>query len=104
MGDFLAIKNCSKLIFEEQVMFEIRTTKSAGFIFLVLILSVISCASAQTKITIQAGRPGAQISPTMYGIFFEDINFGADGGLYSEMVKNRSFEFPEPMMGWSKLQ
>jgi alpha-N-arabinofuranosidase len=61
-------------------------------------------SSAQTKITIQAGQPGAQISPTMYGIFFEDINFGADGGLYSEMVKNRSFEFPEAMMGWSKLQ
>jgi alpha-N-arabinofuranosidase len=40
----------------------------------------------------------------MYGVFFEDINFGADGGLYSELVKNRSFEFPEAMMGWSKLQ
>ncbi len=37
----------------------------------------------------------------MYGIFFEDINFGADGGLYGELVKNRSFEFPDPMMGWS---
>ncbi len=36
----------------------------------------------------------------MYGIFFEDINFGADGGLYAELVKNRSFEFPEPLMGW----
>jgi alpha-L-arabinofuranosidase len=39
----------------------------------------------------------------MWGIFFEDINFGADGGLYAELVKNRGFEFPDPMMGWSKL-
>ncbi len=69
-----------------------------------LILSIVSVASAQTKIAVQAGQPGAQISPTMYGIFFEDINFGADGGLYSELVKNRSFEFPLPLMGWTKLQ
>ena len=34
------------------------------------------------------------IQPTMYGLFFEDINYGADGGLYAELIKNRSFEFP----------
>jgi alpha-N-arabinofuranosidase len=44
----------------------------------------------------------APIQPTMYGIFFEDINFGADGGLYAELVKNRSFEFDTPMMGWEQ--
>ena len=38
----------------------------------------------------------------MFGIFFEDINFAADGGLYPEKVKNRSFEFPEALMGWKK--
>jgi alpha-L-arabinofuranosidase len=42
------------------------------------------------------------IQPTMYGIFFEDINFAADGGLYAEMLKNRSFEFEAPMMGWKQ--
>lgn len=52
---------------------------------------------------IQADQPGARINPAMWGIFFEDINFGADGGLYAELVKNRGFEFPEAMMGWSKL-
>jgi len=45
-------------------------------------------------------KPGAPIQPTMYGIFFEDINFAADGGLYGELVKNRSFEFPQHLMGW----
>ncbi|MDZ4262753.1 MAG: alpha-L-arabinofuranosidase, partial [Pseudomonadota bacterium] len=44
--------------------------------------------------------PIAKIQPSMYGIFFEDINFSADGGLYAELVKNRSFEFDKPMMGW----
>ena len=46
----------------------------------------------------QAGRRNQS---TMYGIFFEDINFGADGGLYAEMVENRSFEFPNRLMGWN---
>src|SRR5262245_35875981 len=54
-------------------------------------------------ITVQVDRPGAAISPTLFGLFFEDINFGADGGLYPERVKNRSFEFPDPMMGWKRL-
>ena len=31
------------------------------------------------------------ISPDMIGLFFEDINFAADGGLYAEMIENRSF-------------
>jgi len=37
----------------------------------------------------------------MWGIFFEDINLGADGGIYAELVKNRSFEFNKPLMGWT---
>ncbi|MCM1520214.1 MAG: carbohydrate binding domain-containing protein [Lachnoclostridium sp.] len=49
---------------------------------------------------IEVNRPTTDIADTMYGLFFEDINFGADGGIYAEMVKNRSFEFPEHLMGW----
>lgn len=45
-------------------------------------------------------KVGAKVQPTMYGIFFEDINYAADGGLYGELVKNRSFEFPDALMGW----
>ncbi len=67
-------------------------------------LSLPVSAMAQTKeITINAAKPGAKISDTMYGIFFEDINFGADGGLYAELVKNRSFEFPQHLMGWKSF-
>ena len=49
---------------------------------------------------VKLNEPGAVIQPTMWGIFFEDINFAADGGLYAELIKNRSFEFAEPLMGW----
>ena len=67
-----------------------------------LALALANSASAVT-IEIQADQPGAKINPAMWGIFFEDISFGADGGLYAELVKNRGFEFPDALMGWSKL-
>ncbi len=57
-------------------------------------------ASAQHVMDLNTKKLGAQVSPTMYGLFFEDINFAADGGLYGELVKNRSFEFAQPYMGW----
>ena len=46
-------------------------------------------------------KVGSPIQKTMYGIFFEDINYGADGGLYAELIKNRSFEFPQSLLGWT---
>ena len=69
-------------------------------------LSVIATALAVTAYAqsnvmhLRVDRPGAEIQPTMYGIFIEDINFAADGGLYGELVKNRSFEFPDHLQGW----
>jgi alpha-L-arabinofuranosidase len=60
-------------------------------------------AADSAQITIHANEPGARINPAMWGVFFEDINLGADGGLYAELVKNRSFEFPDPLMGWSQV-
>ena len=57
-------------------------------------------ATAQNVMDVNTAKLGATIQPTMYGIFFEDINYAADGGLYGELVKNRSFEFPQHFMGW----
>ena len=57
--------------------------------------------SAQTNgFDIDMKKVGAPVQATMYGIFFEDINYAADGGLYAELVKNRSFEFPYSLQGW----
>lgn len=65
-----------------------------------MLLSAGSVFSASNEMTVLTSKPGAKVQSTMYGIFFEDINFAADGGLYAEMVKNRSFEFPQNFMGW----
>ncbi|QBQ40801.1 alpha-L-arabinofuranosidase [Sphingobacterium psychroaquaticum] len=59
---------------------------------------------AQDKtFTVQVDQPIAPINQNMWGIFFEDINMGADGGIYAELIKNRSFEFFRPFMGWKNL-
>jgi alpha-N-arabinofuranosidase len=77
--------------------------------FAIVVLAVFSVGLfGQDKpsvavISVDAAHPGAPIARTMFGIFFEDINFGADGGLYPELVKNRSFEFQEPLTGWHEV-
>src|SRR5258708_33793170 len=74
-----------------------------GLALIAAILCFELNAREATTIIVETDKPGASINPAMWGVFFEDINFGADGGLYAELIKNRGFEFPEPMMGWSKL-
>jgi len=68
-----------------------------------LFMLLCSLKAQNNTITIHADQKGANISPTMWGLFFEDINFAADGGVYAELVKNRSFEFNNPFMGWRRL-
>ena len=72
-----------------------------------LLLISIPCrkinAQPDKKIIVDLDRPHAEIQPTMWGAFFEDINMSADGGMYAELIKNRSFEFFRPMMGWHIL-
>lgn len=60
----------------------------------ILSLCLLSClgASAQVEIGVDAAQKGHTVSPTLYGIFYEDINHAADGGLYAELIRNRSFE------------
>ena len=65
-------------------------------------LAVAAGMNAQTNtFDINTSKVGAPIPSTMYGIFFEDINYAADGGLYAELIKNRSFEFPDNYAGWT---
>lgn len=66
----------------------------------IAVLSLSAFTASANTLVVNTAKKGAEISPTMYGLFFEDINFGADGGLYGELVKNRSFEFPQNFMGW----
>jgi alpha-L-arabinofuranosidase len=64
----------------------------------------MSCTAAD-EIVIHADKPGVAVSPTLYGAFFEDINRAGDGGLYAEMIQNRSFEdYPGLPLGWTLLR
>lgn len=67
-----------------------------------MLASVAFQSKAQKSFQVDVSKKGAEISPSMWGVFFEDINFGADGGIYAELVKNRSFEFLKPWMGWKR--
>jgi alpha-L-arabinofuranosidase len=53
----------------------------------------VAAATPDYTITVDPGAGGPAIDDSMYGVFFEDINYAADGGLYAELVRNRSFEF-----------
>jgi alpha-L-arabinofuranosidase len=75
--------------------------KKLVLIFLVIITKTIVFAQNKAVFNVQVDKPSGEVSPNMWGIFFEDINLGADGGLYAELVKNRSFEFFKPLTGWT---
>src|SRR5437660_3848101 len=82
-----------------------RSTYSLAFLALVLVPVSRSIQGQQiaTVIAVDAAHPGPAISPAMFGIFFEDINFGADGGLYPQRTRNRSFAFDQPLAGWHAI-
>jgi alpha-N-arabinofuranosidase len=77
-------------------------TKRVLLLAISIILGFSTCAYSQKPqpVIVNVDKPKAEIKPTMWGIFFEDINFAADGGIYAELVKNRSFEFYKPRTGW----
>jgi len=70
---------------------------------LFLVFCIASARAAEpAQITVQVNEPGITVPSTMHGLFFEDINYGADGGLYAEMIQNRSFEDREHLYSWSE--
>jgi len=77
--------------------------KSTLNFLVIFLLSATNLTVAQQvkTFTIKLNDLKAEIQPTMWGVFFEDINMGADGGIYAELIKNRSFEFAAPLMGWT---
>ncbi|MDE6542575.1 MAG: carbohydrate binding domain-containing protein [Muribaculaceae bacterium] len=72
-------------------------------LFVSLMVGVMAAMGVRADVNVMRVdvlKPVAAVPTTMYGLFFEDINYAADGGLYAELVKNRSFEFPQALMGW----
>ena len=76
--------------------------------FFLLIIGILSMSTMQAQpvkeISVKINQKLNPVPAAMWGIFFEDINFAADGGIYAELVKNRSFSFNDPMMGWKWLK
>lgn len=70
-------------------------------LLLSILFPVRLAAQRPLNFIVKANEVKTAVSPNMWGIFFEDINLSADGGIYAELVKNRSFEFSIPLMGWS---
>ncbi|MBP3566924.1 MAG: carbohydrate binding domain-containing protein, partial [Paraprevotella sp.] len=67
--------------------------KTIQNLFLMLsLLFQTTFSFAQITLDIDAGQRGTTIGPIHYGIFFEEINHAGDGGLYAELIQNRSFE------------
>lgn len=81
-----------------------RITTILLFFRMIFVFLSAQAQVSQTPLNIDLSAKGADIQPTMWGLFFEDINFAADGGLYAEKLKNYSFEFENPMMGWNRVE
>jgi alpha-L-arabinofuranosidase len=72
--------------------------------FTLVTLALVSACilhAAPASLTVDVDKPGVKISPTLWGIFFEDINLSADGGIYPEFVRNRSFEDSDQPDHWT---
>jgi alpha-L-arabinofuranosidase len=59
--------------------------------------------AADSSITVSVDKPGVKVSPLLWGVFFEDINLSADGGIYAELVRNRSFEDADKPEHWTAV-
>ena len=69
----------------------------------IALAAVAGAAEFRAELRVEVDKPTVELSPHLYGLFFEDINYAADGGLYAELVRNRSFEFDPQLSGWSVL-
>lgn len=78
--------------------------QAAPVIALLIFFLCLGATAQQTTLTISVGSPGRPISRNLVGVFFEDLNYAADGGLYAELIQNRSFEYsPTERPEWGPL-
>jgi alpha-L-arabinofuranosidase len=57
-------------------------------------------AAGPLTLTVDTAHPGHAVSPDLYGVFFEEINYGGVGGLYAELIRNRAFMDPATPLQW----
>jgi alpha-N-arabinofuranosidase len=104
MNKIKSIKKTAVLLAVASIVGSTRLAAQSSAIGRTEATPAIARSGAMPTIIVNVDKPLAPIQPTMWGIFFEDINMAADGGIYAELVKNRSFEFNNPLMGWKELR
>ena len=79
--------------------------KSIALTLVLLSVHSAHCLAAvpSNEITVYVDQPTVILPETLYGLFYEDINYSGDGGLYAELVQNRSFEY-YPVSGWNPAE
>jgi len=80
---------------------KIENCKFEAEIVLAILLVAGTAFAGTATITIDAAKAGPRLNPRMYGIFLEEVNFGVDGGLYAELIRNRGFEDAKPPEGFT---
>ena len=69
-----------------------RMTKYAAVLGVAMLVGGSAMQAQPATLTIQADKPVAKVSPTLYGLMTEEINYSYDGGLYGELVQDRTFQ------------
>ena len=100
LGNELSMKfNLTVFTGNKFCLFNYATKTSGGYVDFDWFRSEVQ-AQSRAKITVDVDKPGHTISPVLFGVFFEDINLSADGGIYPELVRNRSFEDADTLQNW----
>src|SRR5579859_6412677 len=79
------------VLLRRKLKLKLTTQKIRAALGLCLLTAATAYGQATATVTIQANQPGALASSNLFGIFFEEINFAGEGGLYAEMVRDRAF-------------
>ncbi len=85
----------------KKIMFR-RPVFKIGFLLSAFFVFHFNAIAQKTKLTLDLTKPGASVSPMLYGLMTEEINHSYDGGLYAELIRNRVFkDNPNRPEGWS---
>ncbi len=81
-----------------------RLSSVSGLVALGFTAAAVGVHATEVRVRVDARAPGIAVAPTMHGLFFEDINHAADGGLYGELIENRSFEHANRLHAWREIR
>ena len=81
-----------------------KLTRPLWLAVTLLLTALVVSAAPVARLTVDDSAASKPISPLLYGIFFEEINRAGDGGIYAEMIQNRSFEDADFPIAWRLIK